>query len=409
MVKIMIDSENSALPKLDLTVPELWRNPGPICAPFFAAGKRVARVPATDGVMLFRHTDVAEALTHPNLGGSGVRAFEAVDWTSGAFADWMRRDIVSLDPPAHSRMRVLFDRAFTPRRVAALGPLVRTVAEALADEMLEAGEIDLYSRFAQRLPLALICNMLGIPNSDHTQMQRWTVAISAATGIPRPQARRAADEAITAVSDYVGEMLNERRKRKADDPIGALIEAEEAGQRLNREEFSALVIQLLVAGHATTSNLIANGLYSLLQHPAEMSRLRADPTLLDNAVEEMLRFEPPLIWTARVTQSAVELGGVPIPADRLVMLNLAGASRDPTIHPSPERFDIGRENIQLLNFGLGTDDRLGTALARLEARTALAVLLERFREISFAGEPPQFAAFTALRTLESFWVRVRGR
>ncbi len=394
-------------PPVDFADPELWRQPGHYCTPFFESGLRSVPIPTTRSLMFFRHEDVIRALTERRLGAMGVRAFEDMGWTEGAFVEWMRRNIVAVDPPAHTRLRNLVNRAFTPRRVEELSEIAEKIAVGLCDEVAEAGEVDFYASFAQRLPLNIICHMLAIPEIDFEQMQRWTEAVNAATGIPRADARRAADEAVRGMMDYIGELVSERRGNLRDDLLSALIAAEEEGEKLSGEELPVMVLQLLVAGHETTRNLIGNGLYSLMVHPEQQQKLRNEPSLLVNAVEEIIRYEPSLIWVARVAQEDLELAGTPVEADQLVLLNLAAANRDPAVHPDPHRFDVTRPNIQVLSFGFGEHYCLGANLARLEGRIAFDSLLSRFSSFEFVGEAPRFAAYTALRTLESFQLRVQ--
>lgn len=402
----MNGADTSSVRTVDLTDPDLWRQPGACFAPWFRDGVRSGLVSATDSVMLIGHADVRDALCDPRLGAMGTRAFEAMGWSDGPFVEWMRRNIVAVDPPAHTRLRALVNRAFTPRRVAELAPLAHEIGNRLADAMAEGRDVDFYEAFAQRLPLNLICSMLAIPGIDHDRMQEWTAAINLATGIPRPTARAAADAAVEGIADYVNGLITERRRSPGEDLLSALIQAQEDGESLSAEELPVMVIQLLVAGHETTRNLIGNGLFTLLRHPEQLRRLRRDPSLIPNAVEEIIRFEPSLIWVARVAREDLDLGGAAMKQDRLVMLNLAAANRDPTVHPDPERFDIGRRNIQVLSFGFGAHFCIGANLARLEGRIAFEVLLDRFSDIEFIGEPPRFAAYTALRTLESLDVRV---
>ncbi len=386
---------------VDMTNPELWRHPGAHFEPWFGERTRVGRVPANDSIMLFHHADVRNALCEPRLGAMGTRAFESMGWNDGSFVEWMRRNIVALDAPAHTRLRGLVGRSFTPRRIAELAPLARDIAHSLADTMAESREVDFYDSFAQRLPLNIICSMLAIPDIDHAQMQRWTEAINVATGIPRPSARAAADEAVEGIGGYVNGLISERRKKPGDDLLSSLIHSQEDGGRLSEEELPVMVIQLLVAGHETTRNLIGNGMYTLIRYPDQFNRLRRDRSLIANAVEEMIRFEPSLIWIARVTREDLEIGGVEVERDRLVLLNLAAANRDPAVHPDPQVFDIQRSDIRPLSFGLGEHYCIGASLARLEGLIAFEVLLERFSRIEFAGAEPRFAAYTALRTLES--------
>ena len=399
-------TQSAARPQIDFLDPQLWLEPGRFTSPLVEQGHVAAHLPATGSEMFFRHREVAAALNDARLGAMGTRAFEALGWNDGPFVEWMRRNIVSVDPPAHTRLRSLVNRAFTPRRIEALAPTVRRVARELALSMAERSQVDLYESFAQRLPLQIILQMLGIPDVDHAQMQRWTEAINVATGLPRPEARAAADAAVTGMTDYVTEFIAERRKRPGDDLLSGLIEAEEDGERLLPEELPVMVLQLLVAGHETTRNLIGNGLYCLLQHPDQLQALRRAPSALPGAVEEMLRFEPPLIWVARTVREDFEISGVPVRQGQLLLLNLAAANRDPAVHPDPHSFDISRSERRILTFGYGAHFCIGANLARLEGRIAFEVLLERFSSLEFDGEPPRFAAFTALRTLEAFPLRV---
>ena len=185
----MNGADTSSVRTVDLTDPDLWRQPGACFAPWFRDGVRSGLVSATGSVMLIGHADVRDALCDPRLGAMGTRAFEAMGWSDGPFVEWMRRNIVAVDPPAHTRLRALVNRAFTPRRVAELAPLAHEIGNRLADAMAEGRDVDFYEAFAQRLPLNLICSMLAIPGIDHDRMQEWTAAINLATGIPRPTAR----------------------------------------------------------------------------------------------------------------------------------------------------------------------------------------------------------------------------
>ena len=396
----------SASTRVDMTDPELWRHPGAYFEDCFARGVRAGQVQGTGSVMLFHHADVRKALVDSRLGAMGTRALESMGWDGGSFVDWMRNNIVAMDPPAHTRLRALVSRAFTPRRVAELEPLARRVANELVDEMISVGEVDFYSSFAQRFPLNIICSMLGIPDIDHSRMQIWTEAINEATGLPSESARDAADAAVSGMVEYVGGLIGDRRVSPGEDLISGLIHAQEDGESLNDTELSAMVIQLLVAGHETTRNLIGNGLFTLICNPGQWRCLREDPSLISNAVEEMIRIEPSLIWVARTPLVDFEFDGIELERDRLVLLNLAAANRDPSIHPDPNRFDVTRKGIQVLSFGLGPHFCLGASLARLEGRIAFEVLLDRVGQVEFAGETPRFAAFTALRTLESMKVCV---
>jgi cytochrome P450 len=194
--------------------------------------------------------------------------------------------------------------------------------------------------------------------------------------------------------------------RPREDLLSSLVAVEEAGDRLDPDELVAMVVQFLYAGHETTRNLIGNGLFTLLRHPDQMARLRADPGLIPGAVEEMLRFEPPIIFLSRVVQVDLSLGGVRLEAGEMIQLSLASANRDPDEFDEPDRFDVGRAPGRHLSFGYGPHFCLGANVARMEARVAFETLLARFGSIELAGPEPPWATATALRTLERFPVRL---
>jgi cytochrome P450 len=383
-----------------------FRDPHGSVAPLLRAGARAARVPELGTVIFLRHADVAEVLQDRRFGAMGVRYYEQQGWNEGPYIDWVRRTLVFLDPPDHDRLRELLSRAFTPRQVARVRPITGEIASQLASEAARAGEVDLYDAFAQRLPLQVICQLLGIPSIDHAEVGEWTAALSLATATPTPEARVAADRAMLAFDDYVGRLVAERRARPGDDLLSALIGVEAQGERLAKDELVAMVVQLLYAGHETTRNLIGNGLFTLLRSPAELARLRGDPALLPRAVEEMLRYEPPILFVSRVALADVELAGVAVRKGDLVHLGLASANRDPEHFADPDRFDVGRVENRHLTFGWGMHFCLGASIARMEGRVAFETLLARFPRIELVGPPPPWAPATALRTLERFPVRL---
>jgi cytochrome P450 PksS len=211
---------------------------------------------------------------------------------------------------------------------------------------------------------------------------------------------------MLAFDDYVGRLVAERRARPGEDLLSELIAVEEDGDRLAKDELVAMVVQLLYAGHETTRNLIGNGLFALLQNPGELARLRREPGLLVPAVEEMLRYEPPIIFVSRVALADVELAGVAVRKGELLHLGLASANRDPEYFVDPDRFDVGRSENKHLTFGWGMHFCLGASIARMEGRVAFETLLRRFAKIEIVGPAPRWAPATALRTLERFPVRL---
>ena len=405
MQAIPVASGADALPELHFDE-RYFRDPHGTAAPLLRAGVRAVRVPELATVMFLRHADVEAALLDRRFGAMGVRYYEQQGWREGPYIDWVRRTVVFLDPPDHDRLRGLLSRAFTPRQVARVRPITGEIAERLAGAAARTGRVDLYDAFAQRLPLQVICSLLGIPTIDHAEVGLWTEALSLATATPTAQARRDADRAMLAFDDYVGALVAERRVRPGEDLLSELIAVEEGGDRLAADELVAMVVQLLYAGHETTRNLIGNGLFTLLQHPGELARLRSDPALIPNAVEEMLRYEPPIIFVSRVALADATLAGVPLRKGELFHLGIASANRDPERYADPDRFDVGRADSKHLGFGWGMHFCMGASIARMEGRVAFETLLRRFATIELEGPPPPWAPATALRTLERFPVRL---
>lgn len=405
MRAIPVPSDPAALPELRFDE-RYFRDPHATAAPLLRAGARAARVPELATVMFLRHADVEAALLDRRFGAMGSRYYEQQGWNAGPYIDWVRRTLVFLDPPDHDRLRGLLSRAFTPRQVARVRPITEEIAARLADEAARAGRVDLYDAFAQRLPLQVICSLLGIPSIDYAEVGEWTEALSLATATPTADARRAADRAMLAFDAYVGALVAERRVRPGEDLLSELIAVEEGGDRLAKDELVAMVVQLLYAGHETTRNLIGNGLFTLLQNPGELARLRRDPALIPNAVEEMLRYEPPIIFVSRVALADALLAGVPLRKGELFHLGLASANRDPERYADPDRFDVGRADGKHLSFGWGMHFCMGASIARMEGRVAFETLLRRFARIELEGPTPPWAPATALRTLERFPVRL---
>lgn len=383
-----------------------WRDPHTTLAPLVAGGARAAWIPEMGTTMLLRYDDVFRALTDRRLGAMGSRYYEQQGWSDGPYIEWIRRTSVFLDPPDHDRLRGLLNRAFTPRQVAKVKPITESIAAALADAAAQRREVDLYSAFAQRLPLQVICQLLAIPSVDHEQVGAWTADLSLATGYPSEKDRLAVDRSMRCFEDYAGDLIRERSQHPGDDLLSALIAAEEAGDRLSSYELVAMIVQLLYAGHETTRNLIGNGLFALLENPDQLALLRRDRSHLDRTVEEALRYEPPIIFLSRTVLEDVKLANAELLAGEMIHLSISSANRDADAFDAPNRFDITRERSRHLSFGFGDHFCLGASVARMEARVAFTTLLDHFREIEFAGPTPRWATATALRTLESFPLRL---
>lgn len=396
----------SSLPELAFDE-RFFRQPHTPLAALLEAGNDAVFLPRMGANMFLGYEDVHDVLLDRRFGAMGSSYYEHQGWTEGPYIDWIRRTVVFLDPPAHDRLRGLLNHAFTPRQVARVRPITERIAERLAKAAAERGHVDLYEAFAQKLPLQVICEVIGIPEVDFDRMGRWTEALSIATAYPDPDARTAADAAMTGLSDYSRDLIRARRAAPAEDLLSALIQVEEAGERLSPDELVAMIAQMLYAGHETTRNLIGNGLFCLLQHPDQMSRLRSEPGLIESAVEEMLRYEPPIIYLSRVVQADCEVAGVELSTGRLILVSLSAANRDPRRFPAPGRFDVARGDNRHLSFGFGAHFCLGASIARMEGRVAFETLLGRFESIDWDGDDPRWAGDTALRTLEAFPVRLR--
>jgi len=395
----------NGLPELEFS-DAYWRDPHTTLAALVADGARAAWIPEMGTTMLLRYEDVFRALTDRRLGAMGSRYYEQQGWSDGPYIEWIRRTSVFLDAPDHDRLRGLLNRAFTPRQVANVKPITESIAATLAEAAAQRREVDLYSAFAQRLPLQVICQLLAIPSVDHEQVGAWTADLSLATGYPTEKDRLAVDRSMRCFEDYAGDLIRERRQQPGDDLLSALIAAEEAGDRLSPDELVAMIVQMLYAGHETTRNLIGNGLFALLENPDQLALLRSDRSLLERAVEEVLRYEPPIIFLSRTVLEDVKLAGAELLAGEMIHLSISSANRDADAFDAPNRFDITRERSRHMSFGFGDHFCVGASVARMEGRVAFDTLLTRFREIEFVGPTPRWATATALRTLESFPLRM---
>ena len=305
-------------------------------------------------------------------------------------------NISTTDPPVHTRLRRLLAKAFTPRRVAMLESRVRAVATSLLDEVCEGGNgqssdaeitFDLIAALAYPLPVAVIGELYGVGGSDHADLKRWSKAVVAYTGSSVAQANlaRELDRALAEFRAYLRGLVAERRRRPRDDLLSDLVAAVDEGHRLAEDELVATSINLLFAGHETTTNLIGNGTLALLRHPQQLALLRRRPELLPGAVEELLRYDSPVQRVRRITTCDIVIGGRDIPKGAPVTAFLGSANRDPELWERPEELDVTRPEVAPLSFGGGPHYCIGAALARLEGRVAFESLLSRFDALCLAG------------------------
>lgn len=314
-----------------------------------------------------------------------------------------------LDDPEHKRLRNLVSRAFTPRATEKLRPVVERVAEELLDEIDASGasEFDLLDRIAAPLPAIAIARILGVDVAEQAKFKAWSVASSEAFFNPFADeaVKTAGQEAQAALDALFRSEIEKRRREPADDLIGKLVEAEREGDRLSEDELVTMCLLLLIAGNVTTTDLIGNGMRNLLESPAEHAKLRERPDLLENAVEEMLRFEGPVQATGRIAPRDLEIGGVPVRKGESLSLFLAAANRDPAVYPHPDRFDISREDTHHHSFGGGAHLCLGAHLARAEAQAAVGALVRRYPSLRSSGRDVQWKTTPGFRGLSEYWVR----
>jgi len=292
----------------------------------------------------------------------------------------MRHWMLQLDPPDHGRLRGLVVRAFTARRIEDMRPRIQQIVDAIIDRVAERGHMDLIADFAYRLPVTVICDMLGIPEEDreffHAGSRMGGRLLDLA---PLSAAEiKEQNEGNLAMAEYFRRLFDLRRRQPGDDLTTHLVQAEEAGDKLTNEELTANIILLFGAGHETTVNLIGNGLLALHRNPDQLRLLQNDPSLAPNAVEELLRYDSSVQVTGRTTLENVdEIGGIALAKGQPVVCLLGSANRDPAVYADPDRLDITRSDIRPLSFGGGIHYCVGAQLARIEGEVAITTLLRR--------------------------------
>jgi cytochrome P450 len=311
--------------------------------------------------------------------------------------------LIFMDPPAHTRLRKLLNKGFSAAAVEGL----RAQAEAIVDQMLkplERGtEVELMSEFANPMPVRIISELLGVPQALHGTFVNASRAIAVFRGNPNRtvEEARAAQDALIELTEFFRKTVAERRRNKGNDLISLLIDIEEEGEVLTEEELYAQCIALLFAGHETTRNLIGNGMYTLLQNPQQTAELREKPEMIRSAVEELLRYESPVQFTARVLKEDIEVCGQTIRKGWTVQCMLGAANRDPKQFKDPNQLDLKRLNNQHLAFSAGLHFCIGAQLARLEGQVALLNLVQRFPQMKLAGPRPEWASTFGFRGLKS--------
>lgn len=363
--------------------------------------------------VLVRHEDCRNVLHHPDVSSDQTNSSiyrQAV--ADGLFEHdpeaLSHRPFLFLDPPDHTRLRQLVSKAFTPRRIEALRPRLVEIVDGLLAPIVDGATVDVLEALAYPLPVQAICELLGVPAEDHVRFGEWSQHLARALDpdymLP-PEVVAQREESIASFHQYFRDLIDVRRATPMDDLLSALIEAEDAGDRLTERELLSTLTLLLVAGHETTVNLITNSVYALLRNPHELDRLRADPDLIVSAVEEVLRWDPPVQLDGRTILRDVEIDGLQFHAGQSVMMLLGAANRDDRVFPDPDRFDVGRTDNLHVSFGHGIHHCLGAALARAEGQVALGALVRNFGTWELATDTVRYKENLVLRGLEALPVR----
>jgi hypothetical protein len=367
-----------------LLKPELREDPYPV----YARLHREAPVHYSEGLAAWvavRYEDVNAAFRDTRLSSGRTSAFSA------GLPDAVRQKLIPLgrnlaswimliDPPTHTRLRALVNKAFTPRMAEALRPRVRALVEELLDGVAPKGRMEVMADLAAPLPVTVIGELLGLPREDGARLKGWSDKIALFIGAGRPTLERAegALEAILELEDYYRGFIARRRKEPGQDLLSALVHAEEQGSLLSEQELLSTLTMVLFGGHETMTNLIGLGLLALLRHPEQWELLRSEPERMANAVEELLRYDTSVQRASRMALEDVEMGGQVIRKGQRVWLMMGAANRDPSQFRDPDRLDVRREDVRHLSFAMGPHYCVGAALGRMEAQEVFGALIRRF-------------------------------
>ena len=388
--------------EFDPTAPEFLVDPYPVLADLRETTP-VLRHEELDRWFVTRHADVRSCLRDRRLGRNfrhvGTEAefrSEPLDPRYEAFWDVERWSLLWLEPPDHTRIRKLVAAAFTPRSAEAMRDPAARLARALLDELGAGGSVDLLYDFAQPYSIGLICEWLGVPADNHRDLLGWSHSMVKMYELDTPEEQAvAANAAAASFRDYALELVAERRRSPKGDLVTRLVEARVDGEYLTDAEIISTLIVLLNAGHEATVNTLGNGVRALMQHREQWDRLVDGSVSPAAAIEELLRYDPPLqLFERWVLEDGFEIGGVPIPRGEKIAVLFGAANRDPRVFMSPDEFDVSRPNAaEHVSFGGGIHVCIGAPLARIELEASLRALVERCPGLTLAAEPRRIPAF----------------
>jgi pimeloyl-[acyl-carrier protein] synthase len=324
----------------------------------------------------------------------------------GPIANVMVKQMLFMDPPAHTRLRGLCSQAFTPKKVEKLRGHIQDIADRLLDDVQSAGHIDLIRDFAAPLPAIVTAEMLGVPTSDHQQLKAWSADFAEMLGNfqHNPDRAHRVLRTLTGMTAYFRDAIQAQQTQPGEGLVHDLLAAEVDGDRLSVDEVVANLIVTMVGGQETTTNLIGNGMLTLLRNPEVLQQLRTDPSLIPSGVEELLRYESPSQHTARIAPADVEMGGKHIRRRDAVIAVMGAANRDPEHFPDPDRLDIRRKDNRHVAFGFAAHFCFGAPLARIEAQIAFATLLRRLPQVKLDPAPIVWRENLGLRGLTALCI-----
>ncbi|MFI5315882.1 MAG: cytochrome P450 [Myxococcota bacterium] len=392
--------------------PELRSDPYPFYARLRAKDP-FHRCRNADGWVLSRYEDVLAVLRDPSYSAdernhrrfaSFVKRFERLGLRDPYSDD--RGSMLRLDPPDHTRLRGLVAKAFTPRAVERMRARIDTILKELLDSRPARGPMELVAELATPLPVRVIAEMLGIPAEDHERFRDWSNEVVRSLGEGTVEDRQAAERAGNELDRYFEAIIGARRAAPKEDLISALAAAEDAGDRLKRNELLSTLTLLLVAGNETTTNLISNATLALLRNPDQLEILRRAPEKVPGAIDELLRYDSPVQLTSRIALSDRELAGHRIKRGDQLILLLASANRDPDAFADPDRLDVTRSDVRHVSFSHGIHFCLGAQLARLEASLALEALITRFPSFKLLPQNIPWSTNTILRGPRALWLEL---
>jgi cytochrome P450 len=305
---------------------------------------------------------------------------------------YQQKSLIHSDPPDHTRLRALVTKAFNARVVEGMRPRMQEVVNEVFDAAQQAGKLDIINELAIPLPVTVLAEILGVPKADVHLFKDWADGLLAFQGVNKPPVHvlRRSQESILGMREYLGDLLKDKLHHPGQDLLSELAAAESEGEKLSETELVNTCITLLVAGHETTTSLIGNGTWALLNFPDQWQRLKDDPSLLVSAIEEILRFESPVARQPRLMKQDAEMGGKTLRAGEMLFQMLNAANRDPAYFTDPDRFDIGRQKNRHIAFGLGVHFCVGALLARTEGQVVFSTLVARFPNIRLVHEKPDW-------------------